>query len=120
MITGLSHNFSLASGKFALSSGSAKAKDSLYFLVSFELVSRIYLHEYAPNLSWTIQKPQSTIRLYKSLLLGRLRKLIIAYVPYITLTNSDITIYRDRSVNVTLEYIYNGVSKETGTLIKFI
>lgn len=109
---GLSHRFRLVNGKFELTSGANKTKDGLHFLFCFNTVSRIYLDGFCPKVLWLVQKTGSFILSYKSLLLGRLRSLVLAYVPDIKLDSIDFystrNINSDNAIEVVINYRYVG------------
>ncbi len=120
---GLSHRFYIKDGKFSLSEGATKAKDCVFFIILFDAIPRIYYPEIASKLLFLKQKPSSFITLYKTLLLGRLRDILLKYVNNISLIALDIISYRangEKKVEIRIDYIYKGSSYVQDTAVKFI
>jgi hypothetical protein len=109
---GLSHRFRLVNGKFELTSGANKTKDGLHFLFCFNIVPRIYLDSFCPRVLWLVQKTGSFVLSYKPLLLGRLRSLVLRYVPNIRLDGIDFystrNVNNDNAIEVVVNYTYVG------------
>jgi len=115
---GLSHRFRLVNGKFELTEGATKTKDGLYFLFCFNVVPRIYMDNFSPKVLGLVQKTGSFILSYKSLLLGRLRSIVLTYVPNIRLDSMDFfstrNVSNDNAIEVVINYTYVG-DKEVST-----
>ena len=125
MKVGLSHNFNLKQGKFVLTGGQNKLKDSLFFLLLFDTIPRIYQADFAPKVMWLIQKPMSYVDTYKILLLGRLKKIVQKYVSDIKIDSIDIISNRSRgekSYDLSVNYSYTGDEGESinDNAVKFI
>lgn len=111
MNKGLSHNFALKNGGFQLTEGSGKVKDCFQFFMFFDHTVRIYYDDYQPKLLWLIQKPGSQIDTYKTLILGRLKKVLTRYVFNMQLTTVDLKQLRasgEKTLEINIEYVYTG------------
>lgn len=108
-MTGLATNFRIQNGKFSLSSGIEKARDSVNFYCKFDK-SRIYLSDYGKNsvflLHSLMQKPISYIQRNSTLLLGTLQKELQKYVPNIKVKDIDLGYFPEnrRQFLVKIEY----------------
>lgn len=89
MSTGLATRFSIQNGRFALTSGSDKAADNLWFLMLFDKL-RVYMPQFNPGTDALIQKPTSYLIQYKTIILGRITKLIGRYIPDLKVKQADI------------------------------
>ena len=125
MKQGLSHRFYVRNGKFTFSSGPSKLRDNLFFLLSFDTIVRIYMDDFSPKLLWLVQKHSSFIESYKIIMLGRLKKIVLKYVPDIKIDSLNILSNRatgDKSFEVVLNYRFINAEGEeqSDTTVKFI
>ena len=108
-MTGLATNFRIQNGRFSLSSGIEKARDSVNFYCGFDK-SRIYLSDYGKNsvflLHSLMQKPISYIQRNSTLILGMLQKELQRYVPNIKVKDIDLGYFPEnrRQFLVKIEY----------------
>ena len=108
-MTGLATNFNIQNGKFSLSSGIEKARDSVNFYCGFDK-SRTYLSDYGKNsvslLHSLMQKPISYIQRNSTLILGMLQKELQRYVPNIKVKDIDLGYFPEnrRQFLVKIEY----------------
>ena len=108
-MTGLATNFTIQEGKFSLSSGVEKARDSVNFYCGFDK-SRTYLSDYGKNsvslLHSLMQKPISYIQRNSTLILGMLQKELQKYVPNIKVKDIDLGYFPEnrRQYLVKIEY----------------
>ena len=86
---GLSCRFQLYKGKFQLTEGPLKVRDSLWFYCTFDKF-RVYLSDYGADFLSLVQKPISTLQLNRTLILGKLQKGVEKYVPDIKVNGIDI------------------------------
>ena len=106
---GLATNFTIQEGKFSLSSGVEKARDSVNFYCGFNK-SRTYLSDYGKNsvslLHSLMQKPISYIQRNSTLILGMLQKELQRYVPNIKVKDIDLGYFPEnrRQFLVKIEY----------------
>lgn len=106
---GLATNFTIQEGKFSLSSGVEKARDSVNFYFGFDK-SRTYLSDYGKNsvslLHSLMQKPISYIQRNSTLILGMLQKELQKYVPNIKVKDIDLGYFPEnrRQYLVKIEY----------------
>lgn len=106
---GLTTNFTIQEGKFSLSSGVEKARDSVNFYCGFDK-SRTYLSDYGKNsvslLHSLMQKPISYIQRNSTLILGMLQKELQKYVPNIKVKDIDLGYFPEnrRQYLVKIEY----------------
>jgi len=114
---GLSHRFRLVNGKFELTNGATKTKDGLHFIFCFNTVSRIYLDSFSPKVLSLVQKTGSYILSYKPLLLGRLRSIVLMYVPNVRLDSMDFfssrNVNNDNAIEVVINYTYVGDKEQS-------
>ena len=126
MAKGLSHRFSVQNGSLQLSFGAAKAKDKVHFLMIFDSVARIYLPDFNPKLLWLIQKTTSFVNTRKPLILGRLKRLILTFVPDVKVDNITMVSHRpvgDLTYEIFVDYTYIGTDvgqPVTDTTVRFI
>ena len=108
-MTGLATNFRIQNGKFSLSSGIEKTRDSVNFYCKFDKI-RIYLSDYGKNsvflLHSLMQKPISYIQRNSTLLLGTIQKELQKYVPNIKVKDIDLGYFPEnrRQYLVKIEY----------------
>ena len=106
---GLTTNFIIQEGKFSLSSGVEKTRDSVNFYCGFDK-SRTYLSDYGKNsvslLHSLMQKPISYIQRNSTLILGMLQKELQEYVPNIKVKDIDLGYFPEnrRQFLVKIEY----------------
>ena len=106
---GLATNFTIQEGKFSLSSGVEKTRDSVNFYCGFDK-SRTYLSDYGKNsvslLHSLMQKPISYIQRNSTLILGMLQKELQRYVPNIKVKDIDLGYFPEnrRQYLVKIEY----------------
>ena len=120
---GLSHRFTLRNGSFVLSEGSKKVKDSVFFILLFDAIPRVYYPDVSSKLLFLKQKPSSFISTYKTLILGRLRNIISKYVKNVSIVSLDLISYRakgEKSVEIRVDYIYKGSVVVADSAVKFI
>lgn len=108
-MTGLATNFNIQNGRFSLSSGIEKTRDSVNFYFGFDK-SRTYLSDYGKNsvslLHSLMQKPISYIQRNSTLILGMLQKELQRYVPNIKVKDIDLGYFPEnrRQFLVKIEY----------------
>lgn len=123
MVRGLTHRFVIKNGKFQLTQGRNKIRDNIRMLMSFDTVARIYYDDFCPRLMFLLQKPGSTVAQYKTLVLGRLKKIIVQYVPYVKVNTVDFRQFRENAekrLEVTVNYDYTGKEGGEDTSVTFI
>jgi hypothetical protein len=125
MKKGLSHRFSIKDGKFSLSTGPDKVRDNLLFLMYFDKVPRIYLHDFSPGVLWILQRPTSTVNNFRTIILAKLKKVVMKYVLEIAIDNIHLNQLRNedsKKFELIFDYRYyneNGLLEED-TAVKFI
>ena len=108
-MTGLATNFNIQNGRFSLSSGIEKTRDSVNFYFGFDK-SRTYLSDYGKNsvslLHSLMQKPISYIQRNSTLIFGMLQKELQRYVPNIKVKDIDLGYFPEnrRQFLVKIEY----------------
>lgn len=117
---GLSTRFKIGSGKFQLTEGEEKAKDNLFFFMNWTFKVRVYLPEFSTGLLWLIQRPSSELVLYRSLILGNLKKLIGRFVPNIKVTSLNAFYEREhKKYGVGIRFKYKDETEDKD-LITFV
>lgn len=86
---GLTCRFQLHKGKFQLTEGNIKVKDSLWFYCTFDKF-RVYLSDYGADFLSLVQKPLTSLQLNRTLILGKLQKGVEKYVPDVKVRGIDI------------------------------
>lgn len=114
-MTGLSTNFSIQNGKFSLSSGIEKTRDSVNFYCEFDK-SRTYLSDYGKNsvslLHSLMQKPISYIQRNSTLILGMLQKELQRYVPNIKVKDIDLGYFPENRRQFLVKIEYTSVQED--------
>lgn len=109
MNKGLPANFILQRGRFLLSSGVEKTRDSVNFYCRFEK-RRTYLSDYGKNsvslLRSLIQKPISYIQRNSTLIFGIMQKDLQKYVPGVKVRDIDLGYFPEnrRQYLIKIEY----------------
>lgn len=86
---GLQPRFYLNNGRFALTDGVEKAKDSIWFYCVFDKF-RVYCSDFGANFLSLSQKPISYLQMNKTIILRRLKSGMKKYVPTVTVNDIDI------------------------------
>lgn len=86
---GLPSRFTLQDGKFVLTQGIEKSRDSIWFYCTFDKF-RIYVSDFGANFISLVQKPIGTLIMNRTLILGKLKQGIQKYCPTVTIKNLDI------------------------------
>lgn len=89
MMKGLSCRFRLSNGRFSMSEGVEKSRDSIWFYCIFDKF-RIYCSDFGANFVTLVQKPTSYLIGNRTLILGLLRRGIQKYVPNVTVNDIDV------------------------------
>lgn len=101
-------------GRFTFTEGVEKAGDDVRFVLGFYARTRIYAPDYSPGLLWVVQRPQSTVDTYSTLILGRLKKSFTRYTPQVTITGLSLDRSRARKTYVlSVNYTYQGGKENT-------
>ena len=102
---GLQSRFMLNKGKFVLTEGIQKSRDSIWFYCIFDKF-RIYTSDFGANFVSLVQKPIAYLVMNKTLILGSLQKGIEKYVPNVSVDNIDIgyTSTDKKTYSVMIEY----------------
>lgn len=121
---GLSCRFALKNGKFELTEGLPKVRDNMFFLTSFSFRHRVYHPDFTTGLAAMIQKATSTIETYKVLLLGRLKRALVKYIPNVTVESMDLQYLRsdaDKKYTLVIAYkVTDSQNQETEVSVTFI
>ena len=117
---GLNCNFPLVEGRFQLTQGAEKARDSIWFFSIFDK-KRPYTMDYGANFISLLQKPLSYVQINRHILINLLRVGVERYVPEVTLQKVDFGYLKSdrKSLHVQLEYTYQG-EQATETEVIFI
>lgn len=114
-MTGLATNFNLQNGRFSLSSGIEKIRDSVNFYCGFDK-SRTYLSDYGKNsvslLHSLMQKPISYIQRNSTLILGMLQKELQKYVPNIKVKDIDLGYFPENRRQYLVKIEYTSVQED--------
>lgn len=112
---GLATNFTIQEGRFSLSSGVEKARDSVNFYCGFDK-SRTYLSDYGKNsvslLHSLMQKPISYIQRNSTLILGMLQKELQKYVPNIKVKDIDLGYFPENRRQYLVKIEYTSVQED--------
>ena len=72
--TGLSSDFYISDGKFSLTGGIDKCINAVSFHMQFMSWHRIYFSDFIPDLSAILQKPNSVVEAFRTIILGNIKK----------------------------------------------
>lgn len=107
---GLQSRFYLKNGKFVLTEGIEKSRDSIWFYCIFDKF-RVYTLDFGANFVSLVQKPTSYLIMNSTLILGTLRQGIQKYVPNVTIKNVDIGYFSTDRKNYHLMVEYNSIQE---------
>ena len=102
---GLQARFYLSKGKFVLTEGVEKSRDSIWFYIVYDKF-RIYTSDFGANFVTLVQKPISALVQSRNIILGKLRTGIQKYVPNVLVRNIDIgyTARERKDFSLMIEY----------------
>lgn len=114
-MTGLATNFSIQNGRFSLSSGIEKTRDSVNFYCGFDK-SRTYLSDYGKNavslLHSLMQKPISYIQQNSTLIFGTLQSELQRYVPNIKVKDIDVGYFPENRHHFLIKIEYTSIQED--------
>ena len=108
--------------KFELFGVSKKANDNITMMLGFIGWFRLYYQDFVPEVLDLLQKPTSLVHNMKSIIIGKMKKVVTKYISEINVTGvSMIYDYRDRKLfTITLDYGFNLEEEENFTVVRFI
>jgi len=107
-------------GRFQLISGVDKYRDAIWFFSIFDKV-RVYSQDYGANFITLVQQPISSLLINRTILLGKLQRGIMKYVPGVAIMDLDIGYLGENRKDyvVKVDYVYKeqGISVADVTFI---
>ena len=107
---GLTSRFNLQNGRFTLSEGIEKSRDSIWFYCIFDKF-RVYCSDFGANFVSLTQKPSSYLVLNRTIILGVLQKGIQKYVPNVSVNSIDIGYVSNNRKEYTMMIEYDSVQE---------
>lgn len=108
---GLTSRFTLDNGRFVLTDGREKSRDSIWFYCIFDKF-RIYTSDFGANFVSLVQKPISYLIMNKTLILGALEKGISKYCPNVNVRSIDIGYTSKDRKSYSMMVEYNSVQED--------
>jgi hypothetical protein len=105
MLKGLQSRFLLVDGKFNLTSGVEKHKDSIWFYCVFDTF-RIYASDFGAKFVNFLQKPASFFVMNRTLIIGNLQKGIKKYIPGVSIKTIDVGYFANDRTEYHLKIEY--------------
>ena len=112
---GLMSRFHLKDGKFHLTDGVEKSRDSIWFYCVFDKF-RIYSSDFGANLVTLVQKPIGYLLMNKTIILGTLQQGIQKYVPNVSIQDIDIGYTSSDRTKYSLRIEYNSTNEDKTTI----
>lgn len=108
--------------KFELIGGTKKAGDNVTMLFGFIGWFRIYYPDFVPQMLELLQQPTSIVYSMKSVVIGKLKKIMAKYIPEIDVAGiSMVYDYRDRKLfTLAVDYTFQLEEKENFTVVRFL
>lgn len=107
---GLPSRFYLREGKFVLTEGVEKSRDSIWFYCVFDKF-RVYASDFGANLVSLVQKPVAYLLMNKTIILGTLQQGIQKYVPNVSVEDIDIGYTSTDRGSYSLKIEYNSIGE---------
>ena len=107
---GLPSRFLIRNGKFVLSEGVEKSRDSIWFYCIFDKF-RVYSSDFGADFVSLVQKPIGYLIMNKTVILGSLKRGIQKYVPNVKVRNIDIGYVSKERKNCTMMIEYNSIQE---------